>query len=41
MFKYATVMSTPTDLVCVAVGGVVRVYNNTYTCVGKIAMVRA
>jgi hypothetical protein len=42
MFKYATVMSTPTDLVCVAVGGVARVYNNTYTFeVGKIAMVRA
>jgi hypothetical protein len=29
------VTSIPTDLVCVAVGGVARGYNNTYTCVGK------
>jgi hypothetical protein len=35
MSIYALVRSTPTDLVCVAIGGVARFYNNVYTCVGN------
>jgi hypothetical protein len=35
MFIQALVSPTPTDLVCVAVGGVARVNYNTYACVGN------